>query len=78
MFGTIVMGSIIVSTPPFCTPSEEAIGTRILLSSILHNVSGSTAPSNRHLKHVRTPLSTRVLLLSEVVNVSMHCELPVG
>ena len=45
----------------------------------VHVVLGFTAPSNRHLKHVRTPPSTVSIVGPEILKVSTHpvCELTV-
>ena len=72
--GTTVAGSKMVSTPSVTVPSDGEISTEFRV----HVVLGFTAPSNRHLKHVRTPPSTvNTSKSSEILKESMHvCELP--
>ena len=65
-----------VSTPLVTVPSDGEICNEFRV----HVVLGFTAPSNRHLKHVRTPPSTvSTEPLGEILKVSTHpvCELPV-
>ena len=66
-----------VSTPLVTVPSDVEISAEFKV----HDVLGFTAPSNRHLKHVCTPLSTVITpKVAEILKVSTHsvCELPVG
>ena len=65
-----------VSTPSVTVPSDAEISTEFRVQVVL----GFTAPSNRHLKHVRTPPSTVITSkLAEILKVSTHsvCELTV-
>ena len=73
--GTTVAGSKMVSTPSVTVPSDAEIS----IVFRVHVVLGFTAPSNRHLKHDRTPPSTVSIVLPEILNVSTHpvCELTV-
>ena len=78
--GTIEVGSETVSTPSVTIPLLP-IGCCELPK--VHVVEGSTAPLNRHLKHVCTPPSTMMIVsnveLIVMLKVSTHCcELPVG
>ena len=73
---TIEVGSKTVSTPSVTIPSLLSIWP---FSLSVHVVEGSTAPLNRHLKHVRTPPSTmiRVSNVELAVMLKHPCELPV-
>ena len=74
--GTTVVGLKMVSTPSVTVPSDAEISTEFRV----HVVLGFTAPSKRHLKHVRTPPSTvSIPKLAEILKLYMHpvCELTV-
>ena len=73
--GTTVAGSKMVSTPSVTVPSDGEISTEFRIHVVLR----FTAPSNRHLKHVRTPPSTVSTAPPEILKVSTHpvCELTV-
>ena len=74
--GTTVVGSKMVSTPLVTVPSDDITGKVFRV----HVVLGFTAPSNRHLKHVRTPPSTKSTEPPcEILKVSTQpvCELTV-
>ena len=74
---TIEVGSKTVSTPSVTIPSLLSIWP---FSLSVHVVEGSTAPLNRHLKHVCTPPSTMIRVSNvELAVMLIHsCELPVG
>ena len=78
--GTMEVGLKTVSTPSVTIPSLVPIGCCKLPK--VHIVEESTAPLNRHLKHVCTPPSTMMMVSNEelvvMLKVSPHCcELPV-
>ena len=75
---TIEVGSKTVSTPSVTIPSLLSVCWFKLPK--VHVVEESTAPLNRHLKHVCTPPSTiiRVSNVELAVMLKHPCELPVG